>query len=195
MTLIQASLERLESSGHRTDGFLEAYSEPHRVYHNLDHIHDLLSSVAEMSNFFKFPRWTQDNLELAVWYHDFVYEIGSVDNEQESAKIALQRTKDTSISYAVKTTALHEQPLNFWGACLLDADLRGLGATRSEYLDNRDRVRAEYGNPPEELWVRGRSAFLTTYLNKPVLFHTSWGARYEEQARSNMIQERRDLEA
>ena len=66
MTLIQASLERLESSGHRTDGFLEAYSEPHRVYHNLDHIHDLLVSVAEMSNFFKFPRWTQDNLELAV---------------------------------------------------------------------------------------------------------------------------------
>jgi len=25
MTLIQASLERLESSGHRTDGFLEAF--------------------------------------------------------------------------------------------------------------------------------------------------------------------------
>jgi predicted metal-dependent HD superfamily phosphohydrolase len=56
-------------------------------------------------------------------------------------------------------------------------------------------VRAEYGNPPEELWVRGRSAFLTTYLNKSTLFHTSWGVRYEEQARSNMTQELADLKS
>lgn len=193
-SIIQSSLERLESHGHRTSGFVEAYSEPHRVYHNLGHIHDLLVSVVEMTNRFEFSKSTRDNLELAVWYHDFVYEIGSTSNEADSAEIALNRTINTFISHAVQTTATHDQPLTFWGACLLDADLRGLGSSPSEYLENRDRVRAEYGpNLPEESWVRGRSAFLTTYLEKPTLFHTAWGARYEQQARINMSKELFDL--
>lgn len=191
---IEKSLDGLVRNGQSTDGLLEAYSEPHRRYHTLDHIDDMLASVAEMSASYDLPSHKSLSLELAVWYHDFVYEVGSVDNEVDSAKIALARTNRASVFDAIVRTATHDRPETFWGACLLDADLKGLGSSPLEYLDNRDRIKAEYGPLlPFESWVRGRVAFLTSYLDRPFLFHTSWGARFEARARENMKEELSNL--
>ena len=56
--------------------------EPHRYYHNLQHIHDMLLN---------------DNLiinGLTIWYHDAIYDPKRNDNEERSAELAESELKD-----------------------------------------------------------------------------------------------------
>ena len=57
------------------------YREPHRFYHNLDHIVHCLGELdaarAELEEF--------DATEMAIWFHDVIYHYGAKDNETLSA--------------------------------------------------------------------------------------------------------------
>lgn len=166
-----------------TTGFIEAYSEPHRVYHGIDHIRHVLAACAELNETYDLGQ----SLLLAAWYHDFVYVVGSKMNEEMSAAVALYRTGNKEIAEAVADTATHAKPGSLLSACLIDADLQGLGT--DFYESNRLKVKAEYGGIDEELWRSGRRKFLESYLGRKRLFWTAWGAQYEAPARDNMESE------
>ena len=56
------------------------YVESHRHYHNLQHIGSML---ARLDN----PHPGDDAVELAIWFHDIVYDPESPDNETRSARL------------------------------------------------------------------------------------------------------------
>jgi predicted metal-dependent HD superfamily phosphohydrolase len=59
-----------------------SYSEPHRAYHNLTHLHECLvaldASAVEPAS--------ARIVEVALWFHDSVYDPKAGDNEEQSAE-------------------------------------------------------------------------------------------------------------
>ena len=130
---------------------------------------------------------------MAAWFHDAVYEPGSHLNERRSADLAadmLPGSLGEMVAEMTMGTVHHRHPVTFLAACLIDADLHGLAT--DAYVKNAFNVRLEYRSVNDEGWALGRSSFLEEVLRCPTIFHTSWGAQFEQPARANM---RRELDA
>ena len=67
----------------------ERLSAAGREFHNLGHIDDCLRHFDEIA-----PRlMDRDAVEIALWFHDAVYEPGNPDNERRSAQLFLEQSK------------------------------------------------------------------------------------------------------
>lgn len=72
-------------------------------------------------------------------------------------------------------------------ALLQDIDLSILGADVELYDRYEGWIRQEYEFVPEEAFRKGRSAVLRSFLDQPVLYHTSeLSERLEVSARDNL---------
>jgi predicted metal-dependent HD superfamily phosphohydrolase len=56
------------------------YSEPHRAYHNRLHIDECLQEFDRMRGEARNPI----ALELAIWFHDVIYDPRATDNENKA---------------------------------------------------------------------------------------------------------------
>ena len=71
------------------DTLLRAYQQPHRRYHTLSHIDEMLQAFDAQRGAWQRPR----AVEWAVWFHDVVYETAEnhyPDNEAQSARLMVQ---------------------------------------------------------------------------------------------------------
>ena len=59
---------------------VEAHSDSARHYHNLNHVGDLLIWIESVHSAESLP-----TIELAAWFHDYVYDSRRQDNEIKSA--------------------------------------------------------------------------------------------------------------
>jgi pantetheine-phosphate adenylyltransferase len=73
-----------------TDEVLDRYREPHRFYHTIIHLEDVVSQLAKQKDF-------DDELFLAAVYHDAVYDPRASDNEEKSAEYFLQQSKKSKL--------------------------------------------------------------------------------------------------
>jgi len=105
---------------------LDRWREPHRYYHTLAHLAAMLAIVRS---------WPV--VELAVWFHDAVYDPRATDNEEASAELAERSLSAVGAAPAtvaevarlVRLTATHDSaPGDGAGALLCDADLSILAA-------------------------------------------------------------------
>lgn len=171
---------------------LAAYGAPGRHYHHVQHLANLFAQVAGL------PQQDAMVVELAIWYHDAVYEALRSDNEAKSAEWALAFLAETTLEPArrervaelICRTADHTQPQPPHDADLLlflDADLSILGAPEAAYWNYARQVRQEYHLVPEPLYRSGRSQVLAKLLAAPVLFHTpALRAAFDAPARRNL---------
>ncbi|AMR26638.1 hypothetical protein A0257_05645 [Hymenobacter psoromatis] len=169
-----------------------AYSDASRHYHNLAHVAKLQQQIA------RFPVQDATVLNLAIWYHDAVYNALRHDNEAKSADWAVQFLQATSLEPArqarvadlIRRTQDHTQPQPPGDADLLlflDADLSILGAPEAAYGAYARQVRREYRLVPDLLYRPGRRQVLAKLLAAPVLFHTpSLRAELDAPARRNL---------
>ncbi len=187
---------------------LARYAEPHRRYHDVRHLRDVLAIVDELETEAADPV----AVRLAAWFHDAVYVVehnahepaahesaAAVSNEEASARLAetvlgalgLDPARIREAARLVRLTQSHHpEPADRDAAVLCDADLAILGAAPERYLRYTHEVRAEYAAVPEDAFRRGRAEILRSLLNAPTLFHTTVArARYEEQARANLATE------
>jgi predicted metal-dependent HD superfamily phosphohydrolase len=174
---------------------LARYGEPHRRYHTVRHLREVLAIVDELAAEADDP----DAVRLAAWFHDAVYAIGSATNERDSAQLAEQvleglgtpaaRIRETA--RLVLLTASHRPERGDRNAAVLcDADLAILGAPPERYLEYAAEVRQEYAAVPDEAFRRGRAEVLRSLRDAPALFHTALAReRYEERARANLAAE------
>ena len=65
---------------------VDAYAEPQRHYHTMKHIEHCLTRFDQCRHQLDTP----DAVELAIWFHDVIYQQGACDNEARSAELYLQ---------------------------------------------------------------------------------------------------------
>lgn len=127
---------------------LAAWNEPQRHYHTQQHLHECLSQ-------FELLRAAADHpaeIELALWFHDAVYDVHAHDNEVRSADWARSAMQAAGMSDAIiqRVTALilatcHDAaPQTCDQQLLLDIDLSILGAPAARFAEYTQQVRAEY---------------------------------------------------
>lgn len=173
------------------------YAEPHRRYHTLKHLNEVLAIVAELSA----EAQDADAVRLAAWFHDAIYTIGpaAVSNEEASARLAEQVLGELGVPEAriaetarlVRITQAHKsEPGDRNAAVLCDAELAILGASPERYRQYAEQVRQEYAEIPDEAFRRGRAEILQSLLEEPTLFRTATAReRYEDRARANLTAE------
>jgi predicted metal-dependent HD superfamily phosphohydrolase len=173
---------------------MDAWSQPHRRYHDLAHLAAVLGVVAQLDGAATDPA----AVRLAAWYHDVVYEPTSGDNEQVSAERAraglrglVPDERIAEVERLVLLTAGHDpEPEDANGAVLCDADLAVLAGPPEAYIAYASAVREEYGHLSDEDFTRGRIAVLESLLALPALYRTPEAARlWTETARANLTAE------
>lgn len=177
---------------------LAAWQQPHRHYHTVTHLRDVLTHVDELAAHADDP----DAVRLAAWFHDAVYD-GAPDDEERSAQRAekdlraLQLVPDLigEVTRLVRLTATHDPaPGDRNGETLSDADLAILAGPAAKYRAYSAAVRAEYAHVPHEDFAAGRSTILQAMLDAPALYRTPHAHRHwEAQARSNIRAELEQL--
>ena len=204
MTLIERWVAVLgDGAGERAAGrdLVARYEEPHRRYHTIRHLIEVLDVVDELADEAEAPA----AVRLAAWFHDAVYESGArhgetgPSNEEASARLAEQVLGGLGIGAArvaeaarlVRLTEKHEaEDGDRNAAVLFDADLAILAADRERYEEYALAVREEYREVPDELFRPGRAQILGALLSAPVLYRTPVArARFEDRARANVSAE------
>jgi len=167
------------------------YSEEGRTYHNLLHVEDCLNELNEVRQLCADP----NAVEMAIWFHDAIYNPRSKDNEEQSAKLAYEaaRTMGLSELFAQKTadlarTTKHKEVSSDPDAKLLtDIDLSILGKSAEEFDEYERNIRKEYNWVPDDQFRTGRTAILRSFLDRPNIYSTEYFRnKYEKQARENL---------
>lgn len=169
-----------------------AYAEPHRHYHNQRHIADCLAELDEARLLARQP----EAVELALWFHDAVYDPKAADNEEQSAALAKRclesagrRDLAETVAALVMATKLHNTDTDTDAALMMDLDLSILGQNETRFAEYEAGVRAEYSWVSQDIFSAKRAEILQRFLNRERIFSTEhFFARYERQARTNLEQ-------
>jgi predicted metal-dependent HD superfamily phosphohydrolase len=172
---------------------VDAWSQPHRRYHDLAHLAAVLGLVGELAGATADP----DAVRLAAWYHDVVYDPEGTDNEQVSAERARAGLRGlvtderlAEVARLVRLTAGHDPaPDDANGAVLCDADLAVLAAPPEAYAAYASAIRLEYGHLSDEEFTAGRIAVLERLLALPTLYRTEAAQPWTDTARANLTAE------
>jgi predicted metal-dependent HD superfamily phosphohydrolase len=168
-----------------------AYTAPSRHYHNLTHIEDCLDALASVDNLSPLDR---EILSEAIWWHDVVYDATRSDNEELSARLAVQHVREDlrqEVGRLIRLTKTHNvQPDDRLGAILISIDLSILGAAPARYDAYAAAIRQEFIHVPEADYRVGRARVLSQFAARPVIFpDAAFAAKYDRQARENLARE------
>lgn len=190
----QALWKRLGAQGDASmvyNDLVTRYSEPHRAYHTLQHIRHCLDELEQVRNLATNP----DAVELALWYHDTIYDTKNKDNEERSAALAVEMVRNASlpdnlgqsVANLIMATKHSATPSDSDVQLLVDIDLSILGQTEARFDEYERQVRKEYEWVPYEQFVAGRSAILKSILDRPNIYSTQFFRnKYETRARRNI---------
>src|SRR5262245_7191495 len=167
------------------------YEEPHRGYHTLDHILDCLKEFQSVRS----SATEKDAIEMALWFHDAVYDPRATDNEEQSAQLAedvLRRAKVPDhfircvrdLILATRHQALPELPD---AQLLVDIDRAVLGQSAERFDAYETAIRKEYQWVPKKIFGEKRAAILKSFLDRQTIYATpEFQKKYEPTARANL---------
>lgn len=162
---------------------IDAYSESHRHYHNLQHVAEMLSVLPECSN----------ALYMAVWFHDAVYEPKNHDSEGKSAELAKEKCVEmgysrefsADVASMIMATKHVAEPSAEEAKLICDADLSIFASPR--VYEYNEAIRKEYSHIPVEAYLQRRKKVLNSFLSRTCIYHTKeFRDKYEEKARNNL---------
>ena len=174
------------------------YAEPQRASHTIAHIAHCLEEFGGARDLAADPL----AVEMALWYHDAVYDPRRHDNEEKSAELAaadarllgLAASFGDRVADLIRTSthrALAEDPD---AKLFSDIDLAILGRPVDVFDEYERKVRVEYAWVPEPAFRAGRSAILRSFLERPSIYATEhFRAKYEAPARDNLARSIRRL--
>jgi predicted metal-dependent HD superfamily phosphohydrolase len=129
-----------------------ARRRPHRHYHTVRHLEECFAQF----DLLKEEATRPEEVELALWFHDAIYDPRRSDNEARSAQWAFESLQGVSPGTAENVRALvmatrHDAlPESNDAQILVDVDLSILGASEERFDEYEAQARAEYA------WVPGR---------------------------------------
>jgi len=174
-----------------SDELRELYGQAHRHYHTLRHVEECLSEFTEVFADCNDPM----AVEMALWYHDIVYEPTSSDNERMSANKATFDCARLGIENPIFVTTVvnlvlatkHALACTGDAAVVADIDLVILGSPWERFSEYEQQIRQEYAHVSEKDFVAGRSHILDGFMRRPRIYQTNmFLGRYEKKARGNI---------
>lgn len=166
------------------------YSQPERTYHNLQHLEEVLHAFDKYV-----PMHAPREIELALWFHDAVYEPMATNNEERSAdlflklshRLKLSHHQEHGIKMAIMATKHDALPMTIVDKYVVDADLSILGAEPARFDEYERQVRAEFTSVTNSEWKTGRTRLLQSFLDREWIFSTFvFRGAFEAQARKNL---------
>jgi predicted metal-dependent HD superfamily phosphohydrolase len=163
---------------------LQRYAEPHRRYHTRQHLAECFQRLDEIRHLADRPA----DVELAIWFHDAVYDPRRDDNEQRSAALAGERLTDGArVAQLVLATRHAAKPADADARVLVDVDLWILAAPRGRFDEYEAQIHEEYSWMPWPAYRRGRAKLIAGFLARDAIFSTPpFVERYEARARANL---------
>jgi predicted metal-dependent HD superfamily phosphohydrolase len=173
------------------DDLILRYGEPHRKYHTMQHLDECLVGLDTVRD----VAIHAAEIELALWFHDGVYEVRNHDNELKSADWARAILLGTGASAIaadrvhalVMATCHNALPATPDEKILVDIDLSILGADELRFAQYETQVRAEYSWVPEAVYRSKRATILQAFLDRKSIYSTAYfQSCFEANARRNL---------
>ena len=170
---------------------LHRYAEPHRAYHTAQHLQECRESFERARAGAEDPGAVQ----IALWFHDAVYDTHRSDNEDRSAEWAVRVLAGAGASNVLKdsvrslihATTHGTAPGSRDAALTADIDLSILGATPARFDEYERQVRREYAWVPEFAFRRARTRILRELQARPRIYLTDhFHDLLEAPARANL---------
>ncbi|MBT8437436.1 MAG: hypothetical protein KJP11_08700 [Gammaproteobacteria bacterium] len=170
---------------------INSYCEPQRHYHTLAHIEHCLGMFDQCKSLVSNP----DALEIAVWFHDVIYEPGRLDNEALSKELYLY------LSIKVHTAELRDLVGRLIMATLhdgssledddarymVDIDLSSFGLSWDEFLKDSENLRLENPQLSDTEYYFNQGNFQNYLLGRERFYLSDFfRQRYESRARENL---------
>ncbi len=164
---------------------LERYREPHRCYHTPDHIRHCL----EQFDLARGDLHDPDAVELALWFHDAIYETPGPDNEVRSAewfRSVARSDLDAALCehvYAMIMVTVHpSQPVDADERIVVDIDLSSFALPWERFKRDSEAVRREMQHMTDDEFFSGQIRFLESLLNRGSFFCSPFFKRRSEAA-------------
>ena len=172
------------------DALCQAYAEPQRRYHTLQHLRECLGQAERITQLAERP----GEVLIALWFHDAVYDTKGRGNEARSARWAREVVAAAGgpeaaerVHALVMATEHHAVPSGRDAQVLVDVDLSILGAEARRFDEYERQVRDEYRHVPELLFRGKRRSVLQGFLARERIFNTdTFHQLLEARARDNL---------
>jgi predicted metal-dependent HD superfamily phosphohydrolase len=173
------------------DQLVTAYCDSRRHYHSFDHVLDCLEVLDRFHHLARKPY----EVEMALWFHDAIYDTHHGDNEEASADWAARVMANAGVGddtaervrRMILASCHRTPPETRDEALMLDIDLSVLGRDRAKFAEYEDQIRREFDWVADDAFQSGRVAVLTRFLDRPQIFLTSeLRSQYEQRARENL---------
>lgn len=170
---------------------IAAYTEPRRSYHTLQHLSECIAIFEEHLHLAEHP----DEVGLALWFHDAVYNVRADDNEARSAAWAERELREAHVAEEsiqrirslILATRHAAAPEDRDQKLIVDIDLAILAAPADRFAEYEAQVRAEFAWVPGPLFRKARHKILRGFLERPTIYNTTeFQRRFETRARENL---------
>jgi predicted metal-dependent HD superfamily phosphohydrolase len=134
-------------------------------------------------------------VEMALWFHDAIYDTKRSDNERRSADWATAilagagaSSESTALVERLVMVTTHDAlPQTLDEQLLVDIDLSIIGANDQRFAEFERQVREEYSFVPGFLFRLKRKAILKSFLEREHVYSTPYfRALLEGKARRNL---------
>jgi predicted metal-dependent HD superfamily phosphohydrolase len=167
-----------------------SYSENYRKYHTMDHLQECFEFYDSLPDLPGKSALT----EMAIWFHDSVYYIGSDKNEEASANWAKYLLMDIGVfeELATKISNIiladhNSKIIDIEQQMLADIDLWILASPPQRFLEYERKIRKEYKSIPDEIYYPKRKKIMQGFLNKDHIYYdTEIRHLLENNARKNL---------
>ena len=150
---------------------LDRWSEPHRHYHNINHLNDLIAQINEDYADGRLSESEREKLTLTALFHDLVYEPDRNDNEEKSADIFYRFCSEqynvdlVEVKQMILDTKNHI-PCTPLSQKFIDYDMNICERNFDELLEWEDGIKEEYSMFSNKEYKSGRIKFLESILDK-----------------------------
>lgn len=173
------------------DELTARYGEAHRAYHTMQHIAECFTTLEPAAAL----ATHLGEVELALWFHDAVYDTRAHDNEAQSADWARASLLAAGASAGiaervhelVMATTHRTAPEAPDARLVVDVDLSILAAAEPRFAEYERQIRQEYSWVPDDAFRERRAQVLRSFLDRPAIYGTAhFATRLETRARQNL---------
>lgn len=139
------------------------WTDNNRHYHNIDHLNGVLHYIEKRR--YRMNRREYDQLILAAFFHDAIYDSRNSKNHEEDSKKFFKESyigedpANLTID-AIDCTKYRKRPRKSLLKLFWNADNAGFRGPWKDFLNNEKAIRKEFSFLPEDKYIKNRISFL-----------------------------------